>query len=663
MKFNFSINKMRELVLKYPFLKPFDKEVSRQLLEEIEREIEKLNKAINEYKKNKNNYYKEEQKLRLKPDVKEAVLFCNFQKQILQEYLSHAKKINSFNERKAVDKDEKKEVTLSSDLLEKAKTTEIETFKISELTSLYLYLLNTLVDLDLLKQVAIRLMVIYSSSDSKLKEEIEPLLNSLKHQTIIKRRKLKKQNKKALVNKLKEIYSILDFKYEEITFYDNRTDIIKYFLSNPNNYDKIKRLIELMPDILNISINNQNIIFVILDYYFESCLIELKNQTSTYIPKEYYEKIFNLFVNHPYFNKEYEALIQIKIEEFVETIKHYKKYPEILKSIYNLGKQEENNIEDFINPNYSSFGYLYRRQMDLNERVEDSPTFAITSLDNSYINKCYSANINEKGRVVIKVHTIDISAYVKYDELESYFRNKMFTGENPIFPMDIITNYLSFEPMIKRPAITYEIELSNNGRIASFDIYRSIVSLDKIYSYDNFILPNKEVTFSYYTLLNDFDLDDKDFGKTLEKMYLSKVSRAVGTYFTKKGLPCIYRVQAHQDEDSFVRDMNVLNSLMGKLDRNTAKVIYQIICEDTNRAYYASENIGHDGCGQAYFLDLFSPIDSYITLTLQKLIDDFYINERKYKSEEWQQEIKKIIVLANQRRVEHRTKEKQKSLI
>lgn len=217
--------------------------------------------------------------------------------------------------------------------------------------------------------------------------------------------------------------------------------------------------------------------------------------------------------------------------------------------------------------------------------------------------------------------------------------------------------------MIKRPAITYEIELSNNGRIASFDIYRSIVSLDKIYSYDNFILPNKEVTFSYYTLLNDFDLDDKDFGKTLEKMYLSKVSRAVGTYFTKKGLPCIYRVQAHQDEDSFVRDMNVLNSLMGKLDRNTAKVIYQIICEDTNRAYYASENIGHDGCGQAYFLDLFSPIDSYITLTLQKLIDDFYINERKYKSEEWQQEIKKIIVLANQRRVEHRTKEKQKSLI
>ena len=82
MKFNFSINKMRELVLKYPFLKPFDKEISRQLLEEIEREIEKLNKAINEYKKNKNNYYKEEQKLRLKPDVKEAVLFCKFYKNI-----------------------------------------------------------------------------------------------------------------------------------------------------------------------------------------------------------------------------------------------------------------------------------------------------------------------------------------------------------------------------------------------------------------------------------------------------------------------------------------------------------------------------------------------------------------------------------------------------
>ena len=52
-------------------------------------------------------------------------------------------------------------------------------------------------------------MVIYSSSDSKLKEEIEPLLNSLKHQTIIKRRELKKQNKKVLVNKLKVICLML----------------------------------------------------------------------------------------------------------------------------------------------------------------------------------------------------------------------------------------------------------------------------------------------------------------------------------------------------------------------------------------------------------------------------------------------------------------------
>lgn len=234
----------------------------------------------------------------------------------------------------------------------------------------------------------------------------------------------------------------------------------------------------------------------------------------------------------------------------------------------------------------------------------------------------------------------------------------MFKGTESIFPIDIITNFLSFEPFIKRPAITYEIELSNNGRIVNFDIYKSIVTLDKIYSYENFQLPNEEVIFSYYTLLKDFDIDELDFGKSLEKMYLSKVSRAVGTYFTKKDLPCIYRVQEKQDEETFVKDMSKLNSLMGKLNKRDAKIIYQIICEDTNKAYYASKNIGHDGCNQAYFLDLFSPIDNYVTLTLQKLIDDFYINEKKYKTEEWKTEIEKIITLANQKRVEHRNKEK-----
>ncbi len=659
MKFNFSINKMKTLVLKYPFLKPFDKEINGQLLKDIEKEISKITKIVSQYKKDINNYDKDNDKLTLKKEIKEIITTCNLQKQILIEYLKHARKIYNFNNKKQLNV-ENQEKTKIDFPYNKEKILN-DTLKVSELSNLYLYLLNTLEDFDSLKQIAIKLVTIYNNSKDELKEEMEILINTLKHKTILKRRELKKQNKKDLVNKLKTIYSIFNINYKEINFYDNRIDIIKYWLDNPNNYDKIKRLLELMPDVVDITINNKNIIFLILEYYFESIRTELKNQTSNYISKEYYEQIFNLFINNPNFKTEYESLIILQIEEFKESIKNYKKYPDIVKSISNLGKKEINLEEDIKEVDYSSFNYLYHRQMNLNETYLHDYTFAITSLDNPYINKCYSATINDKGRVVIKVHTIDISAYIKYDELDYYFKNKMFKDIEPIFPMDIITNYLSFEPFIKRPAITYEVELLNNGRIASFDIYKSIVTLDKIYSYNNFKLPNEETIYSYYTLLNDFDLEPKDFGKNLEKMYLSKVSRAVGTYFNKRNLPCIYRVQDKQDEETFVKDMSQLNSLMGKLNKKDAKIIYQIMCEDTNKAYYASKNIGHDSCKQSYFLDLFSPIDNYLTLILQKLIDDFYINEKEYKIDEWKNEIENIISLANKKRIEQRTKNKVKT--
>lgn len=100
MKFSFSINKMQEMVLKYPFIKPFDREINGQLIKDIEKEISKLIKIVSQYKNDKNNYYKENNKLILKEDIKEIITMCNFQKQILLEYLQHVKKIFDFNNRK-----------------------------------------------------------------------------------------------------------------------------------------------------------------------------------------------------------------------------------------------------------------------------------------------------------------------------------------------------------------------------------------------------------------------------------------------------------------------------------------------------------------------------------------------------------------------------------
>ena len=314
MKFDFSREKLKRMVLDYPFLKPFDKEINNDLIIEIELEIERINIIISNLKKDKSSY----ESKNLKQSVKDEISKLNRDKKVLQDYLTHVKKIVSYVKPEPLK--EKGDTNLLNDrqkaILNDILNEKIIKLSVKDLTDIYIYLLDNL-DLEKLKKVAIYLSCLYNKANDEVKEDLIVLINKLRTKTHNKQKECNKKDAKIASNKLNDIINFLTVEYIEIETKDYRFEVLDFWLKDENSYIYIKRLTEVMPEIINIKVDGKNII---LDYYFRSCLTELKNRTKYYVKKDYYLQIINLFINHPCFDKSLIPLINYKLDSFKETI-------------------------------------------------------------------------------------------------------------------------------------------------------------------------------------------------------------------------------------------------------------------------------------------------------------------------------------------------------
>lgn len=643
MKFDFSREKLKRMVLDYPFLKPFDKEINNDLIIEIELEIERINIIISNLKKDKSSY----ESKNLKQSVKDEISKLNRDKKVLQDYLTHVKKIVSYVKPEPLK--EKGDTNLLNDrqkaILNDILNEKIIKLSVKDLTDIYIYLLDNL-DLEKLKKVAIYLSCLYNKANDEVKEDLIVLINKLRTKTHNKQKECNKKDDKIASNKLNDIINFLTVEYIEIETKDYRFEVLDFWLKDENSYIYIKRLTEVMPEIINIKVDGKNVIFKILDYYFRSCLTELKNRTKYYVKKDYYLQIINLFINHPCFDKSLIPLINYKLDSFKETIQRYKLSNDILMHMQQIGKKETYDTPSMPKLDNDIIKYVFDYQTHNKQRYNlTEETFAFKNENNPYISKCYSTFVNDRGNIVIRVHTIDISEYMKNnDEYLEYLKSKV-SGKD-LFD-DEFKKQVSFSLGRSRLSFTYELEMLPNGKVLDFNIYKSFIRLDKIYDYKDFGFPNDIVKFSYY-LLNGSKEIPNNLGVELEKLYLSRVGNVVGRYFEKNKYPFVYRVQEEKTSEDFVRNMSQLSHIMGKMDKKDAKTIFGIICEDHNNSYYTNKNIGHYSSSQKYYLDLFNPLENYMTLLLQKLIYEYFMYKGKFKDETLQDEVLKAIENANE---------------
>lgn len=235
----------------------------------------------------------------------------------------------------------------------------------------------------------------YKKAEYKDKED----LNIKLEKEILKQIKKEFRNPFMNVKKIKE-------------FHDYRMDILEYLIYHEGNYYRIKKLIEYIPEIVNLrskedeylfknslSVEKSNqkdeyILVKIIKLFAHHLEIELRSQDSNFINRDYYKKLYFLMQRETIILTEED---QKEIDDTLERLfnhlknKHYEEkrkanaMMDILEIRENINSIKENHkqvIQDQLENQIAFFGYKKERALQEETRVN--------------LTKNYLSNIHDK---------------------------------------------------------------------------------------------------------------------------------------------------------------------------------------------------------------------------------------------------------------------------
>ncbi len=329
------------------------------------------------------------------------------------------------------------------------------------------------------------------------------------------------------------------------------------------------------------------------------------------------------------------------------------------------------------------------------DRVDLTDEFAITidpRTAKDYDDAIYVERY-EKGWI-LKVHIADVSFWVKkgsYMDMEAFKRgNSVYLIEKviPMLPQTLSDDLASLLPGRSKLTFTVEVKISRDGKILTntAKFYKS-----KIFSWarltyedaqrilDGF-LPEDKQTVIYKGALGavkrvlkdasdlaevlrakreergsiDFDLPEAEFliedGRVImvspkERLWTHKIieelmitaNTLVAHYFTKKGIPTLYRVHPNPREKRIKEFIKLVERILGKSFKKmriTPKFLSNILKEFSGRpeenlinylllrsmarAVYSPKNVGHFGLSLNDYLHFTSPIRRYADLVVHR---------------------------------------------
>lgn len=684
-------NKLNK-IKKDDFLLEIEKEPFYRQRSLITKEIKQINEYISLIKDNRNSYEVVDGKKQLKMSVKNYIRSL---RQVIikyQDYSRYLNLLNNYNNRQSR-LDEKIEFASSNVQITSVQLRILDSLDISNLTNVkfndlvdlskymienYEVLENKKILLEMLKELTDRFLLNdYDEDDyvsiSSIKCLLTHKINSLDKENIL--RKSLKEMKKFIKSALERSRKVLELKH------DYRYEVVEYLLEDEYYFN---RLLEEMPDIVNLTDKDgYSLSYNVISKYLDLYMLELQGKKSA-VPKEDYLKIYRQIINTPGYDVSNECDVNILLNSFKETIKNGKfkrdKYIQVLNNLENIRKDEKticDQIESFdVNQILGDEQKIITTAIATN-RVDltNEDTIVIATNNDKYYNYAYSIKRDHNHNHVLKVHITDVCGLIKDgSELDQYLRHHMFySNENWLSSKTM--KQLSLEKDKITPVITFEMTVLPSGQIEDFIIYKSNVSVNSIYTFEEVqtIIRNHDLRFLPYLELNYFlnkNIDKNNYGLSMSEAFKNTILNLVGKYFDRNKFPFIYKVQDKQNSVNYIRNMTFLNQIFTKLPKDQFNKIYKIICEDTNYANYSSKPDYHFSLHKKYYTDLFIPLYSYVGIYLQGLLDEFYFKHypedlEKLKREIWNKENDEIIKHANEVREDKRNekhKEKQKVL-
>ena len=524
------------------------------------------------------------------------------------------------------------------------------------------------------------------------------------------------KNQKYLYNADKRILNNLQQKCIEFLIKSNHNEkletldvygILKIFIFEQKKLNLIRALFTKVPTLAYFE-ENPIIITKILDKFVEHLYDDINK-------KNYYSEVLNFLLNVKNFkiSKDIKLNLTTKLEMEKVNVKNSdierNKKKDIIKSIDSLliilkttnGKTNTNIIN--LNKKYNILTKFNNQIIKSSQSLipscsksyvdeTDMYTVSIDCKGTNCIDDAFSLKKTKNGNYILEVYITDLTPYIRRRsdiDIEAQKRGyTIFLPNNyiPMLPNNLCDDTLSLKKNKNKYAVAHRFEFSENMDLISFDIYNAIINVNKNYDYDtvNHILQNgknkEEFVFlrdvlefndklNELRLFNDEYYDIKHIKRTLISGYTScefkdncLASQIISNimvltnyfesqYFANMNIPFIYCINESTNNKQIIDKIK----LQSTESQNVSQIL-KLINESYLSSQYSLNNKGHCGLGVNSYCHSTNPIRNYASLTIQRIEQDFLMNEKidDILFYAWEDYLKELIEHLNNKKNENR---------
>ena len=324
--------------------------------------------------------------------------------------------------------------------------------------------------------------------------------------------------------------------------------------------------------------------------------------------------------------------------------------------------------------------------------------FTIDPVDAKDFDDALSLEYADSGNFLLGVHIADVSHYVRENgALDREARERatsvyLVDRVLPMLPEHLSNNICSLNEQVDRLTYTCRMEISPDGKIERYDIFKSIINSNARLNYDevqeffdngsgenisedvgevlkglqklaklmrkirfkagslDFDLPEPQVIMDTSGEVIDIRTRMRKESHRLVEEFMLLANRCVANHFLRLGLPTLYRVHDQPDKekiDAFaeftksfgynfvftnpVKPKQLADALRKIEGKPEEELLNEIMLRSLKKALYQRTNIGHFGLAYDHYLHFTSPIRRYPDLMVHRLLAE--IKGKKYQGE------------------------------
>ena len=322
------------------------------------------------------------------------------------------------------------------------------------------------------------------------------------------------------------------------------------------------------------------------------------------------------------------------------------------------------------------------REEDYEGRVDlrDIETITIDPDTAKDFDDALSLKKKRNGGYELMVHVADVSYYVKPgtsldEEARKRCNSTYFPGRCiPMLPEALSNNLCSLNPHVPRLAATVKVNLTKDGDVIDYTVFRSVIQSDTRFTYKeakaiidgkpnphratikkmvdlclllrgkrrergsiDLSVPETMILVNKDGVPTGLEVVEYDISHQLVEEFMLKANEIVATHLSKENKALAYRIHDKPDEDSITEFVRLAKAFGYKLPSVPDPVELQAFFETIQKtpyynfmvahyiksmklAVYSPHNIGHFGLSLENYCHFTSPIRRYADLVVHRIL-------------------------------------------